>query len=125
MNNEFKKQRVSLMSGVLIAYAITCIIFIGYAILLTYSNMSEDRISLVVTVTCVISAIVAGFDSAKGAIDKGWLWGMIAGALYAVILCAIMMWVQKAFVIDSRGVTLIILSLAAGGLGGIIGINVK
>jgi putative membrane protein (TIGR04086 family) len=125
MGNELKKQGGSVISGVLIAYAITCVIFIGYAILLTYSNVSEKNISLVVTITCIISVIVAGFDASRGAAGKGWLWGMIAGALYAVILCAIMMWVQKTLTIDSRGVTLLILSLAGGGLGGIIGINMK
>ncbi|WP_250227586.1 TIGR04086 family membrane protein [Anaeropeptidivorans aminofermentans] len=125
MRNDIKAQGSSIISGVLIAYAITCIVFIGYAILLTYTDMGEEGISLVVTITSIISAMVAGFDAAKGANSKGWMWGMIAGLIYALILVAIMTWVQKGFTMNSRLMTLIILSIASGGLGGVIGINMK
>lgn len=122
---EEKSQIFKLFSGVLIAYAITCIIFIGYAILLTYTSMTEQGITLVVTITTVISALVAGFDSAKGAKEKGWFWGITAGLIYALILVAIGAWIGEGFAFDVRSVSLIILSIAGGGLGGVIGINLK
>ena len=125
MNGEFRKQMGSVVSGVLIAYAVTCIVFIAYAILLTYTDITEANISLIVTITTIVSVITAGFDAAGGAVGKGWLWGMIAGALYAVLLICIMTWIRKAFMMDSRSLTLLILSLAGGGLGGVIGINMK
>ena len=125
MNMELKKQIGNVISGVLIAYAITCIVFIGYAILLTYTNIAENNISLIVTITSILSVIVAGFDAAKDATGKGWFWGMIAGLIYAVILICIMTWVQREFRVDSRAVTLLILSVAGGGLGGVVGINLK
>jgi putative membrane protein (TIGR04086 family) len=80
---------------------------------------------LVVTVTCLIAVIVAGFDAAKGAESRGWLWGITAGFVYAVILAVIGVWLNKGFVVDSRTVTLGILSLAGGGFGGVFGINVN
>ena len=125
MNGELKKQMGSVISGVLIAYALTCIVFIAYAILLTYTNMTEKNISLIVTITTIVSVIIAGFDSAKGASGKGWLWGMMAGAIYAALLLCVMTWIRKAFMMDSRAVSLFILSLAGGGLGGVVGINMK
>ncbi len=115
----------ALISGVLIAYAITCIIFIGYAMLLTYSSFSGKNLQLVVTLTSLISVIVAGFDSAKGAASKGWLWGIIAGLIYAIILAAIGIFINGGFAIDSKTITLFILSVAGGGLGGVLGINFK
>jgi len=48
-----------------------------------------------------------------------------AGAVYALILLLIMTIVQKGFHYDSRTVTLIVLALSGGGLGGVIGINVR
>ena len=125
MNSEIRKQIGNVISGVLVAYAITCIVFIGYAILLTYTNITENNISLIVTITSILSVIVAGFDAAKDAPGKGWLWGMIAGFIYSIILICIMTWVQREFRLDSRAVTLFILSIAGGGLGGVIGINLK
>lgn len=125
VTDDKRPQAYALFSGVMIAYAITCIVFIAYAILLTYSSVTEQNISLIVTITGIISVVVAGFDAAKGAKSKGWLWGIIAGAVYAMILLCIGAWINKGLVPDSRTVTLFILCVAGGGLGGVIGINKK
>ncbi|MDR1067239.1 MAG: TIGR04086 family membrane protein [Clostridiales bacterium] len=123
---EEKESRLSaILSGILIAYAITCTILIGYAILITYASLTGQNMPLVVTVTCLASVITAGFDAAKGAESKGWLWGIAAGLVYAAILAVIGVWLNKGFVIDSRTVTLAILSVAGGGFGGVLGINVN
>jgi len=122
---EFKLQAKSLFSGVAIGYAITCLVFISYALLLTYTSTTEENIPLVVTLTTIVSVLVAGFDAARSASSKGWLWGIIAGFTYALLLVGIMSWIQQALIMDSRTVTLLILSLAGGGLGGVIGINLK
>lgn len=122
---ELKFQAKSLFSGVMIGYAITCLVFITYAVLLTYTSITEENISLVVTITSIVSVLVAGFDAARGATSKGWLWGIIAGFIYAVILVVIMTWVQGRLILDSRTISVLILSLAGGGLGGVIGINLK
>jgi len=78
---------------------------------------------LVVAGATLISVIVAGFDAAKGAENKGWFWGIVAGFVYAVILMLIMTLVLRNFTVDSRTATVLVLSLAGGGLGGVIGIN--
>jgi len=115
----------ALASGTLAAFAITCTVLIGYAMLITYSTLTGENIPLIVTLTCLVSVIVSGFDAAKGAPSRGWLWGIIAGAIYAVILVSIGIWVNRGFVVDTRTLTLIILSVAGGGLGGVLGINLK
>lgn len=120
-----KPQVAALLSGVLIGYAITCIVFIGYGILLTYSSMSEQNIPLVATATCIVSVAVAGFDAAKGAENRGWLWGIGAGLMYAIILALIGFCVNKTLIPDTRTFTLLVLSIAGGGLGGVLGINLK
>ena len=125
VTEEKKPQIIRLLSGVMIAYAITCIAFIGYAILLTYSSVTEQNISLVVTVVSIISVIVAGFDAAKGAENRGWMWGIGAGILYAVILLMIGAWVNRGFLSDTRSLTLMIICIAGGGFGGVLGINLK
>jgi len=123
--NDRKKQAIQILSGVLVGYGISCIGFIACALALKYTAMSEGSIPMLVTVICFISAVVAGFDSAKGAEGKGWLRGIIAGSVYAVILLIIGLWFTAGFRLDTRSVTLVLLSVASGGLGGIIGINFK
>ncbi len=115
----------ALINGVMIAYAITCLVFITYAMLITYSSFTGENVSTVVTVTGIISVIVAGYDAAKGAKSHGWLWGMVAGLLYAVILAIIGVMLNKGFVFDGRTFMIILISIAGGGLGGVVGINLK
>ncbi|MDR1663338.1 MAG: TIGR04086 family membrane protein [Clostridiales bacterium] len=122
---EHRSQFKALTMGILVGYAITCIVFLGYSMLITYTSMSEKNMPIVVAVTTLLSVVVAGFDAARGADRKGWLWGMGAGLVYVVILAVIMMLALKNFTIDSRTVTMAILSVAGGGLGGVLGINLK
>ena len=116
---------VALLKGVLIAYCITAGVFIAYSVLITYPSLGENYLSIVSAGTTIIAVIVAGFDAARGARSRGWLWGIAAGAVYALILLLIMTTVQKGFYYDSRTVTLIVLALSGGGLGGVIGINLR
>lgn len=117
---------INTLKGVAIAYAITIIVFIAYAILLTYTQLTEKQIPMVVTITTIISVIVAGYDSAKSANSKGWLWGMTAGLIYAVILIIIGVITTKGNIkIEFSTVAMMIMAIAGGGLGGMIGINRK
>jgi len=116
---------MALLKGLLIGYCITCVVFLVYSLLLTHTSVSDKYLSIVAAGTTIISVIVAGFDTARGARSRGWLWGIGAGAVYALILLLIMTIVQKGFYYDSRTVTLMVLSLAGGGLGGVLGINLK
>jgi len=125
VTEENKSQIKQLIWGVLMGYAITCIVFLAYAMLVTYTQMSERSLPTVVAITTLLSVMVAGFDAAKGAPSRGWMWGMIAGAAYVAILAIIMVVILPGFFVDGRTVTVIMLSVAGGGLGGILGINIR
>ena len=119
------RQVKALVIGVLMGYAITCIVFLGYSMLITYTGMTERNLPTVVAITTLLSVMVAGFDAAKGADNRGWLWGMGAGLIYILILTGLMMGVLQRFAVDTRTVTSIMLALAGGGMGGILGINMR
>ncbi|MCL2388310.1 MAG: TIGR04086 family membrane protein [Defluviitaleaceae bacterium] len=120
-----KDQMKHLAVGVVVAYAITSIAFLGFAMLITYTNMSERSLPMVVMVTTVLSVLVAGFDAARGATSRGWLWGMVAGFVYVLIMAIIMVILLPSFTVDMRTVLVSVLGIAGGGLGGVIGINLK
>lgn len=125
VTDEKKSQIKKMVMGILIGYAITCIVFLGYAMLITYTALSEKNLPIVVAVTTLLSVIVAGFDAARGAEHKGWLWGMGAGLIYAVVLAAALAVVSQGFSFDGRTATVAVLSVAGGGLGGVLGINIR
>jgi len=120
-----RRQILGVVMGVVIAYAITAIVFIGTALGITYTSLQETAVPIIVMITCVVAVIVAGFDASRKADKNGWVWGMVAGGLYALILIFIIIWINGAFIIDSRKIILTLLSVVGGGIGGAIGINFK
>jgi putative membrane protein (TIGR04086 family) len=123
-SGSFERNRfTALLSGILIAYAITCIFFIGCALALTYTALSEDAVPIIMLVAVAVSVVVAGYDAAKSAVKNGWLWGMAAGLIYAVILICIETWVSDGFAADAKTIVSIAISLAGGCFGGVLGIN--
>ena len=49
-----------LFRGMAVAFAVTCIIFIGFGILLTYTDVSEESLPLVSLLCTAVSAAIAG-----------------------------------------------------------------
>ncbi|MCL2362097.1 MAG: TIGR04086 family membrane protein [Defluviitaleaceae bacterium] len=125
VTEENKSQIKQIVIGVMMGFAVTCVVFLAYAMLITYTQMSERSLPMVIAVTTLLSVMVAGFDAAKGATSRGWMWGMIAGFIYVAVLAIIMMVLLPGFFMDGRTFTVILLSIAGGGLGGILGINIR
>jgi len=123
--NEKEWRLFEILKGNVIAYMITAIIFIAAALLLTYTGLPETSISLIAILTTIISAFIAGYDAAKGAKARGWFWGMSSGMVYAILLILIGSLVGKSLALTSRTITLLIIAIGSGALGGMIGINVK
>lgn len=114
---------VCMVKSQAIAYALTCIVFIVYAMLLTYANVSENQIPLVAMVCTAVCCAVAGFDCAKSAKSRGLFWGMGAGAVYVILLFLISIVSMDQFVISPAKFTSVLVGICGGGVGGILGIN--
>ena len=108
-----------------IAFAFTCIIFIGFGILLTYTALSEESLPLVSLGCTALSAVIAGYDWAACMKKKGLLWGALAGVVYAVLLYFITSLAGDSFALELSGFMTLIVAAAAGAVGGILGVNRK
>lgn len=111
--------------GMAAAFGITCIIFIGFGILLTYTAVSEDSLPLVALLCTALSAAVAGYDWAACKKEKGLLWGLLAGLVYMVLLFLITSLAKDRFQAEASGLMMLAVALAGGGIGGILGVNRK
>jgi putative membrane protein (TIGR04086 family) len=101
------------------------LIFICYAILITYTNLSDKNINFITTSTTILAITLAGFDTAKSCENSGWLWGILSGIIYALILIGLGSCVSQKILFSTQTLMLLLLSIASGGVGGIIGINFK
>ena len=123
--NEFKSLSLLLhiIKPQIIAYLITAIIFIAIAILLTYTDFDENKIPFISLICTAISSLIAGFDTASNFGRKGFLWGAISGVLYSLILFIICLFASSEFSFNLGKLILLIISISAGIIGGVLGVN--
>lgn len=114
-----------LVKGMAVAYGITCIFFIGYGILLTYTEVSEESLPLVALVCTAISSAIAGYDWAKCRKKKGLVFGLLAGLVYAVLLFMVTAVAGGGFSLGMSKLMTLVVALAGGAIGGILGVNGK
>lgn len=127
-NNKIEKNlTLELIKGILIAFSITAIIFIGYGILITYTDLSYSNLlsnlPTVALVTTAISTAVLGFDWAIQLKLTGLYTGVIAGISYIVLLFVITFLANGTFEFGFSKVVTIMVAILSGGIGGIFGAN--
>ena len=116
---------ISLTKGAIFSCLLTAIVFIIYGVLLTYTEITEKNIQIVVMLTTVLSVLIGGIIASKGVNSKGLIFGMLVGIVYSTIMIMVGLCVLPVLKITSKMIMIIILSISAGGIGGIIGINTK
>lgn len=119
------KVLISLTKGTILAYIITTCVFIIYGILLTYTDTTEENMQMIVMITTVVSVLISGFVVARGVNSKGLIYGMVSGLIYAIIMIMIGLCVLPSIKFSFKLIMILILSICGGGVGGIIGINLK
>ena len=113
----------SLLRGMAIAYAITCIIFIAYSFILTYTNLSETTLPTVSLVATALSAAIAGYDWAVCMGKKGLLYGIMAGLVYTILLVFVTGLAGNGFDMALSKIMTLVVAMAGGAIGGIVGVN--
>ncbi len=116
---------LTIVKGILISYLITIPLFIIFAFVLTYTSFPEKYISPVVLITTVISVIAAGSIISRNARNRGWLNGAAVGILYMILLYLLSSIVFRDFGVNRYVLTMLVIGILAGAIGGIIGINLK
>lgn len=114
---------LSVCAAVLAAYALTAVIFVVYAALLTYTGMSEKH--MVTAAAAGVGAAVAlgGFLAARAVKKRGIVWGVLTGLLYGAVMIVAAACINPGFAPSLRTGILLGVSLCGGGLGGVIGVN--
>lgn len=113
------------LKGVMIASVLTFVIFALFSVVLSYTPLPESAIPYIVFATQIIGAFVAGFIPAKRAGVKGLITGSVSALLYMLILWLISSLLSDGFYVNSHVLTMFLVSLIFGALGGITGVNFK
>lgn len=117
--NNIKK--ILIGSGVSII--ITIIGLIIFASLLTYTSIAESVIPTVTIILTVISILIGSSISMSNVRKNGIINGSIVGLIYILTIYILSSLIEGSFSLNTYSIIMIIGSVLAGALGGIIGVN--
>ena len=105
----------------LLMYAVTAILLFLLAILVQQFNWDNNAISIGISMVYVISCFIGGFFVGKVQQNKKFIWGILIGLAYVIIMPVITLVVKHGFHSSvSAFVTNLLLCLGAGMLGGML-----
>ena len=118
-----KSKTIFLVVKVLFAmYIVTGLILLLLTALLYKFDIGENVINLGVIAVYIISGFLGGFILGKVKKTRTFLWGMVIGGLYCLILCAASVLFEKGLGNDAgHFVTTFVLCVASGMAGGMLG----
>lgn len=112
-----------IVKGLAISFCITLISIFIFSIILTYTNISESIIPVVITGLTCISIFVGSLVSTKKINKNGMINGGVIGGIYVIALYVISSFLNTGFYVNVYTAFMLVLGIIAGIIGGIIGIN--
>lgn len=114
---------IKISKGLVIAFIMTLISIFIFSAILTYTNLSEDIVPVVVIILIFISILIGTIVSMRKISKNGMLNGAIVGGIYVMALYLISSILNTGFSINMHTIIMIIAGVISGMVGGIIAIN--
>lgn len=121
--NASSKNYLHILKGLGIALITTFIILFILAIVLTYTDVSEDIINPTIIIITAISILIGSALSNIKIKKNGLINGGIIGGVYILLLYLFSSVFSTNFTLTIQSIIMIITGVAFGILGGIIGVN--
>lgn len=113
---------LTILKILLLMYVITGVMLLALTALLSKLQLTESAVSIGIVAIYVISGFVGGLLAGKKMKSRKFLWGMIMGAAYFLILVVGSMVFHKGLDMEaSRFATTLVLCIASGMVGGMAG----
>ena len=122
---EKNKNIVNLIRGTVISILLTLIFLMVYAVLLSYTNISEDTMTPVILVITGVCILIGSSISSINLKKQGMINGGLVGLIYVLFLYVISSIFLSGFALTTKTIWMLIIGIVTGMIGGIIGINMK
>lgn len=109
------------LKALLLSYVVTGALLLLLALLLYRLQLDEQAVSAGIVAVYIVATLIGGLTAGKMAKSRRFLWGLVTGALYFVLLILITLGVYRT--LDGSGihmVTTFILCAGGGMIGGMI-----
>ena len=124
-NIEPSHNAIRILKGSGISAAITLIGLLAYSGILTFTSLGENTMNPVVIILVAISILIGSGITTSKIRKMGLLNGGLVGLIYIGAIYLISSITGKGFSLNTYSTIVIIASIIAGMLGGIIGVNRK
>lgn len=114
---------LKILKGLGIAFISTLVGILIFSILLTYTNIPESTIPVVIIVISFISILLGSSISTRKISKNGMIRGGIIGGIYTALLYFVSSILNTGFAVNIYTIIMIIVGIVAGLIGGILGIN--
>lgn len=118
-----KGNLIRVLKGTGLAVIITLVMLLIYSCLLTYTNINESTMSAVVIVVTALSILVGSFMSSINIKKNGLTNGALVGLFYILVIYMLSSIINGNFGVNFQSIIMIVASILAGSIGGIIGVN--
>lgn len=129
MNNEkqeeFNNIAKILLKGSAISFVSLLILLFAFSAILTYTNIDESIIPIATIVINTVSILIGSSIATIHLKKNGILNGLIIGIIYMLLIYLISGIINSSFALELQAILLIAFGIIAGGIGGIIGVNIK
>ncbi len=122
---EAKENLIRIIKGSGVALGITLLLLFIFAVLLTYTNITESVIKPVIIIVTAISILIGSSLSTLKIKKNGLLNGAIVGFIYIFSLYIISSITGSGFNLNIISIIMLVASVVAGMVGGIIGVNLN
>ena len=119
--NNRKNKPLVIISTLLIMYVITGLALLALALLLFKMQLSENVVTIGIMVIYIVSCLIGGLIAGNRIQVRKFLWGVVVGAVYFVILLIGSLLMNRGISSDTVHVaTTLVMCMAAGMIGGMI-----
>lgn len=114
-----------IIKGIVISILFTLTSLLLFALVLTYTDLGESTISPVIIIVSALSILIGSSISTIKIKKHGLLNGAIIGGVYIVLLYGISSIVNTGFEVNTDTIVMMVSSVLAGIIGGVVGVNIK
>ncbi|MES5940606.1 MULTISPECIES: TIGR04086 family membrane protein [unclassified Bacillus cereus group] len=119
-----KKLSTAIGFGIITLLIFASIISMIMALLLKFTDMTEETLAVTIFILALLSMLISGFTAGKKAQGKGWLVGFTTGLTFA-ILVFLVNYLGFSQTLSNSQLLYQLALMGASTLGGIFGVNMS
>ncbi|PEL89602.1 TIGR04086 family membrane protein [Bacillus wiedmannii] len=119
-----KKLSTAIGFGIITLLIFASIISMVMALLLKFTDMTEETLAVTIFILALLSMLISGFTAGKKAQGKGWLVGFTTGLTFAILIFLVN-YLGFSQTLSNSQLLYQLALMGASTLGGIFGVNMS